>query len=46
MHVPQMTDRLIVLNLPHPRGLQRELSNIPQQRFNSQYARNFQQEGT
>ncbi len=45
MYVPQMTDRLIVLNLPHPRGLRRELSINPQQRLNSQYARDFQQEG-
>jgi pimeloyl-ACP methyl ester carboxylesterase len=37
-----MTDRLIVLNLPHPRGLLRELATNPQQQKNSQYARNFQ----
>jgi pimeloyl-ACP methyl ester carboxylesterase len=42
---PQMTDKLIILNLPHPRGLRRELANNPQQQKNSQYARNFQQEG-
>jgi epoxide hydrolase 4 len=42
MH-PEKTDRLIVLNLPHPKGLQRELANNPQQQKNSQYARNFQQ---
>ncbi len=40
---PELTDRLIVLNLPHPRGLLRELANNPQQQKNSQYARNFQQ---
>jgi len=40
---PQMTDRLIILNLPHPRGLIRELAHNPQQQKNSQYARNFQQ---
>jgi pimeloyl-ACP methyl ester carboxylesterase len=45
INVPQMTDRLIILNLPHPRGLRRELANNPQQWNNSQYARNFQQEG-
>jgi pimeloyl-ACP methyl ester carboxylesterase len=39
---PEMTDRLIVLNLPHPRGLIRELSNNPLQQRNSQYARDFQ----
>jgi len=40
---PQMTDRLIILNLPHPRGLVRELAHNPEQQKNSQYARNFQQ---
>jgi pimeloyl-ACP methyl ester carboxylesterase len=39
---PEKTDRLIVLNLPHPRGMLRELANNPQQHKNSQYARNFQ----
>ncbi len=39
---PELTDRLIVLNLPHPRGLMRELATNPQQQKNSQYARNFQ----
>jgi epoxide hydrolase 4 len=39
---PEMTDRLVVLNLPHPRGLVRELATNPQQQKNSQYARNFQ----
>ena len=42
---PDKTDRLIVLNLPHPKGLIRELANNPQQQKNSQYARNFQMEG-
>ena len=40
---PELTDRLIVLNLPHPRGLIRELSSNPKQQKNSQYARNFQE---
>jgi pimeloyl-ACP methyl ester carboxylesterase len=40
---PELTDRLIVLNLPHPRGLIRELASNPQQQRNSQYAREFQQ---
>ena len=39
---PELTDRLVVLNLPHPRGLLRELATNPQQQKNSQYARNFQ----
>lgn len=45
MMLPDMTDKLIILNLPHPRGLNRELANNPQQQKNSQYARNFQQPG-
>ncbi len=44
-YMPQMTEKLIICNLPHPRGLRRELASNPQQQKNSQYARNFQQEG-
>ena len=40
---PQMTERLIIMNLPHIKGLQRELASMCQQHSNSQYARNFQQ---
>ncbi len=39
---PELTDRLIVLNLPHPRGIMRELAMNPNQQRNSQYARDFQ----
>lgn len=39
---PDMTDRLIVLNLPHPSGLIRELRSNPDQIANSEYARVFQ----
>lgn len=42
MHAPQLVDRLIIVNLPHPRGLARELAHNPEQQKNSQYARNFQ----
>jgi pimeloyl-ACP methyl ester carboxylesterase len=42
MSRPEMTDRLIVLNCPHPRGLMRELAGNPEQRRNSAYAREFQ----
>ncbi len=45
MYAPSVVDRLVVLNLPHPRGLLRELANNETQRTNSAYARNFQQEG-
>jgi len=40
---PELTDRLIVLNLPHPRGLLREMATNKNQQKNSQYARDFQQ---
>jgi epoxide hydrolase 4 len=43
LNLPQMTDRLIILNLPHPRGLSRELAHNPDQQKNSAYARAFQQ---
>jgi pimeloyl-ACP methyl ester carboxylesterase len=39
---PEMTQRLVILNLPHPNGLRRELANNAEQQKNSQYARNFQ----
>jgi len=46
MYRPDVVERLIVLNLPHPKGLSRELATNPDQERNSQYARNFQQEGS
>lgn len=46
MYRPDLVERLIVLNLPHPQGLTRELANNPEQERNSQYARNFQQPGS
>jgi epoxide hydrolase 4 len=42
---PEWTQALIILNLPHPSGIQRELKNNPQQRKNSEYAFNFQKPG-
>lgn len=42
MNLPQMTEYLIVLNLPHPNGLVRELRSNADQISNSEYARNFQ----
>ena len=45
MNVPEVVDRLIILNLPHPRGLSRELAHNPEQQKNSAYARRFQQDG-
>ena len=43
MALPQMVERLIILNLPHPNGLLRELRTNPEQIKNSAYARNFQE---
>ena len=40
--MPQMTDKLIIVNLPHLDCMARELANSPAQQANSQYARNFQ----
>ena len=44
MAVPQMVERLIILNLPHPEALARELANNPDQQKASAYARFFQTE--
>ena len=43
MAYPAMTERLVILNLPHLNGLRRELANNPEQRKASAYARRFQQ---
>lgn len=45
MQKPELVEKLIILNLPHPRGLRRELAHNPKQQENSAYARRFQQEG-
>ncbi|MBC7928869.1 MAG: alpha/beta hydrolase [Bryobacteraceae bacterium] len=42
MFAPDAVERLIILNLPHPRGLARELASNPEQQKNSGYAREFQ----
>jgi epoxide hydrolase 4 len=42
---PEWIQALIILNLPHPNGIQREIKNNPEQRKNSQYAFNFQKPG-
>jgi pimeloyl-ACP methyl ester carboxylesterase len=42
MQHPDKVDRLVILNLPHPRGLMRELANNPDQQKASAYARAFQ----
>jgi len=45
INMPQIVDRLIIC-LPHPNGMSRELANNPEQQANSQYARNFQKENS
>lgn len=42
MQYPDQCERLIICNLPHPRGLTHELATNPEQQKNSSYARNFQ----
>lgn len=42
-NLPHLVDKLIILNLPHPRGLSRELANNPDQQKASEYARLFQE---
>jgi pimeloyl-ACP methyl ester carboxylesterase len=40
---PEMAERLVILNLPHPNALRRELANNPRQQAASAYARRFQE---
>lgn len=42
---PQIVDKLILLNSPHPRGIRHELATNPEQQKNSAYARSFQKKG-
>jgi hypothetical protein len=44
MYYPLMTERLIILSVPHPQGLFRELTTNPNQQNNSSYAFKFQEE--
>ena len=39
--MPQMVENLVILNLPHPNGMARELANNLEQQQNSGYARTF-----
>jgi pimeloyl-ACP methyl ester carboxylesterase len=39
---PQMVDKLVILNLPHPVGQLREMVINPEQRANTAYAQRFQ----
>jgi pimeloyl-ACP methyl ester carboxylesterase len=42
---PEWITNLVILNLPHPTGIAREIANNPEQRKNSTYAFNFQKAG-
>jgi epoxide hydrolase 4 len=43
---PDVVNRLVILSVPHPAGMAREMASNPDQQKNSQYARNFQQPGS
>ena len=43
---PDLVNRLVILSVPHPAGMARELATNKDQQANSQYARNFQKEGS
>lgn len=45
-YYPQRLDNLIVLSTPHPSLFMREMRTNPAQQASSQYARNFQKEGS
>jgi pimeloyl-ACP methyl ester carboxylesterase len=42
---PDLTERLVILSVPHPSGFLREMTSNPDQQRDSQYARDFQKEG-
>jgi len=42
---PDLVEKLVVCNLPHPKGLSRELVNNPEQQRMSEYAQAFRQPG-
>lgn len=46
MDAPGLVDRLVVLNMPHPWAIARELANNPNQRKASGYVRLFRQPGS
>jgi len=43
---PDLVNKLVILSVPHPAGMARELATNADQQKNSQYARNFQEEGS
>jgi len=43
---PDLVNKLVIMAVPHPAGMARELASNKEQQANSQYARNFQKEGS
>lgn len=43
---PDLVNRLVILSVPHPAGMARELATNKAQQEGSDYARNFQKEGS
>jgi pimeloyl-ACP methyl ester carboxylesterase len=43
---PELVDRLVIMSVPHPANMARELRDNPVQQAGSQYARNFQKAGS
>lgn len=43
---PDIVDKLVIMSVPHPAGMQRELATNKAQQEGSDYARNFQKEGS
>lgn len=46
LNLPQMVEKLVILNLPHPNGMSREMATNQEQQKNAAYARRFQTEGS
>ncbi|XOV86559.1 MAG: alpha/beta fold hydrolase [Pseudomonadota bacterium] len=42
---PEMVDKLIILNLPHPTGMMRTIASNPEARANTGYAQVFREKG-
>ena len=45
MKYPELTHRLIICNLPHPRGIAYERAHNNEQKINTAYAQRFREEG-
>src|SRR5262245_41515020 len=43
---PEVVNKLVILSVPHPANFRREMASNTDQQKNSEYARNFQKEGS